>query len=484
MPFEHGIYTNKAAALMPATNVSTRGIQVVIGTAPVNLLSNPAAAVNTPLLLAGISDVYSKLGYSDDLASYTIMQAVHASLEVFDVAPIVAINVLSPSTHTTAKTSDGAMVDGAYTLLEKSVLLASLVVKNSTESETFVLGEDYTAAFNPDGTVTIRRIADGGISTDTTSIKTTYNILDPTKVTASDIVAGVAYVNRVFQALDYVPEIIIAPGYSHTASVGAALIAAASQISTVFKATAIVDIECTTAYTRALAIAAKTTNSYNSRNAIVCYPKVKTILGKTVWMSAQLAALLQFTDSQYDSSPFVSPSNKSFKILGAYLGDGTTEVLYTLEEANQLNAEGIFTALKFQGWRGWGNHTGFYSYTAESSGTVYDPSDSFINVKRAFDWQANGFITRYWNKIDSRFNYRAIQTLITDENQFYNAFIAAGLVAGMKLVYDQKANPDSDVMKGILKFKQSLAPYLPIQVLENTLQFDASLLETALGGES
>jgi hypothetical protein len=484
MPFEHGIYTNKAAALMPASNVSTRGIQVVIGSAPVNLLPDPAAAVKTPILLAGISDVYSKLGYSDDLASYTIMQAVHASLEVFDVAPIVAINVLDPSTHTTEKTSNGAMVGGAYTLSEKSILLDSIVVKNSTDSTTFVLGEDYTAAFNADGTVTIRRIADGDITTDTTVIHNTYDILDPTKVTASDIVAGVAYINRVYQALDYVPEILIAPGYSHTATVGAALIAAAAQISTVFKATAIVDIDSSTATTRALAITAKATNNYSSRNAIVCYPKVKTSLGKIIWMSAQLAALMQFTDSQNDSSPFVSPSNKSFKIIGSYLGDGTTEVLYTLSEANELNAEGIFTALKFQGWRGWGNYTGYYSYTAESSGTVYDPSDIFINVKRAFDWQANGFITRYWSRIDNRFNYRAIQTLITDENQFYNAFIAAGLVAGMKLVYDQKANPASDVMKGILKFKQSLSPYLPIQVLENTLQFDASLLEAALGGES
>jgi uncharacterized protein len=469
---------------MPASNTASRGIQVVVGSAPVNMLAAPAA-VNTPILLSSLSDVRDKLGYSSDLDSYTIMQAVHATFEVFDTAPIVAINVLDPTKHTTTgKTSNGAMVSGVKTISDLGVLLSTLVVKDSLGTTTYVKDTDYSVAFNADGTLAITRIATGAIASATATVNTTYSILDPTKVTAADVAAGVALIDRVFQATECIPEILIAPGWSHNTVVGAALILAAQKISTVFKATAVLDLDSTTAVTTAAAIALKTTDGYTSRDAILCYPKVMTNQSKIIWMSAQVAALMQYTDSLNDSTPFVSPSNKTFNILAAVLGDNSTQVLYTLDEANQLNAEGIFTALKFQGWKSWGNNTGYYSYTAEQAGTEYDPKDRFINVKRGFDWQLNGFITRYWSKIDSPTNFRAIQTLITDENQFYNPFITAGLVAGMKLVYDQTANPIDQLLEGKIVLKQYLTPYLPMQVIENTVQFDVSMLTTALGGES
>jgi phage tail sheath protein FI len=484
MAYQHGIYGNIASTIMPASNVASRGIQVVIGTAPINLLSNPSAAVNTPILLSSLSDVKSSLGYSTDLDKYTIMQAVHATFEVFDLAPIVAINVLDPAKHVTAgKTSNGAMASGTYTISDKGVLLSTLVVKDGTGATTYDKGSDYTAAFNSDGTLTITRIATGDITTATSEIETTYSVIDPTKVTAEDVVAGIAYVNRVFQATDCIPEILIAPGFAQGATVGAALISAAESVSTVFKATALVDIDSSVSTTIAAAIAAKTTDCYTSRNAVVCYPKVITNQSKTVYMSAMLAALMQYTDSLNESTPFISPSNKTFNILGTVLAGGTS-VLYTLDEANQLNAEGIFTAINFQGWKSWGDNTGYYSYAAEQAGTTYDPVDKYINVKRAFDWQNNGFITRYFAEIDDPMNYRAIQTLITDENQFYNAFIAAGMVAGMSIVYSQKENTIASILAGKIVFHQYMTPYLPMQTIENTMQFDPTMLAAALGGAS
>jgi phage tail sheath protein FI len=484
MSYQHGIYGSIAKTVMPASNVASRGIQVVIGTAPVNLLSNPSAAVNTPVLLSGLSDVKASLGYSTDADSFTIMQAVHASFEVFDIGPIVAINVLDPAKHvTTGKTSNGAMVNGGYTISDKGVLLSTPVVKDGTGTTTYAKGTDYTAAFNSDGAVTITRIATGEIATATAEIETTYSVIDPAKVTSDDIVAGIAYVNRVFQATDCIPEILLAPGYAQNAAVGAALISAAAAVSTVFKATAVVDIDSSTAKTISAAIAAKTTDGYTNRNAIVCYPKVVTNQSKTVFMSAMLAALMQYTDEQNDSTPFISPSNKAFNILGTVLADKTS-VLFTLDEANSLNAEGIFTALNFQGWKAWGDNTGLYSYNAEQAGTTYDPVDRYISAKRSFDWQNNGFITRYFSRIDNPANYRAIQTLITDENQFYNAFITAGMVAGMSIAFNQQENTIDAVLAGKIVFHQKLAPYIPLQVIEVTLQFDPTMLTAALGGAS
>lgn len=483
--YQHGIFVGIAPTVMPVANLAEAGVQVVVGTAPVNMLANPAAAVNVPLLLNSLADASSLLAYNSDidLDNYTIGQAIHATMEVFNTAPLVAINVLDPAKHTTTgKTSNGNMVNGVFTPTDKGIMLNTLVVKDGTGATTYVLGTDYTASWNSDGSLSITTISTGAI-TASEAIETTYSILDPTLVTAADIVSGIATIDRVFQAVNVIPEVLLAPGWSQQPTVAAALIAKCPQVSTVFKASAVVDLDCAVNLTPAEAIAWKSTNGYISRDAIYCYPKVTTNQGKVIWMSAQLAALMQTVDAQNDSTPFVSPSNKSFNILGSQLADGTA-VLWELEEANQLNGEGIVTALNFQRWVAWGNNTGFYSWTAAQAGTVYQPQDQWIPIKRGFDWQANRFIVQYFTNVDNPTNYRAIQTLITDENRYYGPFITAGMVAGMAIYFNQAVNPISQILEGTIQFQQSLTPFPPMQAILNTLQFDPAMLQTALGGGS
>lgn len=479
--YPHGIYVNEQSTVMPVSNTATAGITCVVGTAPVNMLANPAAAVLAPIELNDISDVQSQLGYSSNVDKYTIMQAVHSFFEVFGIAPLVAINVLDPTKHTTTgKTASGALSGGSYTFTDAGILLSEFVLKSGDGLITYVAGTDYTAAFNSDGTLTVTRVAAGEIPAANSEIEATYSVLDPTKVTDADIIAGVAAINRVYPALGINPETLIAPGYSQNNDVSTALIAAAANVSSVFKATAVCDIDSAANKTISAAITAKATQGLATRNVIACYPKVMTTVGKTIWQSAQLAALMQYTDSNNESSPFVSPSNKTYNVVAAVLADGT-QVNYTPDEANQLNGEGIFTALRMEGWKSWGNNTGIYSLSA---GGTYDVKDRYINIKRGFDWQANRFIRDYFAKIDSPLNYRAIQTLITDENQFYNGFIAAGLVAGMSMEYNQADNPTSSLLNGAITFTQYLSPYTPLEVITNNLQYDVSMLQTALEGGS
>lgn len=479
--YQHGIYVNEKSTVMPVSNTATAGVTCVVGTAPVNMLANPAAAVLAPIELNDISDVQSQLGYSSNLDKYTIMQAVHSFFEVFGIAPLIAINVLDPAKHTTTgKTATGALSGGSYTFSDTGILLSGFVLKSEDGTITYALGTDYTTAFNADGTLTVTRVATGKIATDASEIEATYSILDPAKVTDADIIAGINVINRVYPALGINPEILIAPGYSQNPDVSAALIGAAQNVSSVFKATAVCDIDSAANKTIAAAITAKAAQGLANRNVIPCYPKVMTTVGKTIWQSAQAAALMQYTDSNNESSPFVSPSNQTYNVVAAVLADGT-QVNYTLDEANQLNGEGIFTALRMEGWKSWGNNTGIYSLSA---GGTYDVKDRYISIKRGFDWQANRFIKDYFARIDSPLNFRAIQTLIADENQFYNGFIAAGLVAGMSMEYNQEDNPISSAMDGQITFTQYLSPYTPLEVITNNLQYDVSLLQTALQGGS
>ena len=48
--YRHGIYVSEQETSMIAPLNGTAGLQVVIGTAPVHLLADPAAAINKPLL--------------------------------------------------------------------------------------------------------------------------------------------------------------------------------------------------------------------------------------------------------------------------------------------------------------------------------------------------------------------------------------------------------------------------------------------------
>ena len=51
MAYKHGVYTSEVATSMVAPITGTAGLQVIVGTAPVNMLKDPAAAVNVPLLV-------------------------------------------------------------------------------------------------------------------------------------------------------------------------------------------------------------------------------------------------------------------------------------------------------------------------------------------------------------------------------------------------------------------------------------------------
>ena len=57
-----------------------------------------------------------------------------------------------------------------------------------------------------------------------------------------------------------------------------------------------------------------------------------------------------------------------------------------------------------------------------------------------------------------------------------------GQCAGIRMVYDKEDNPINQVLDGKIVFRQYLAPYTPAEDILNILEFDPSMIETALGG--
>lgn len=481
MAYKHGVYTSEVATSLVAPITGTAGLQVVVGTAPVNMLADPAAAVNVPLLVNNYKEAVAAVGYVADFKSYTLCESISANFSVVGVAPMVLINVLDPTKHKTALTTTNVQVnDGVAVIEEVGVLLAGLTIKK--EATMLNSGTDYTTTWNDDGTLNIVLIS-GGAGDGATTLAVTGNKIDPSAVTAADIVGGVSastgaetgleVVRQVYPKLSMTPGILLAPRFSADATVAAALQAKTKSINSVFGAVCIVDIDSSadgaTKYTDVKT--RKEAQAVSDPNAYAVWPYAK--LGETVYSgSALAAALTAYTDAQNDDTPNVSPSNKTIAISAACLADGT-EVLLDQEQANTVNSFGVATWLNMNGFRLWGNNTAAYP-------GITDPKDRWFSVRRFMTWAANSFILTYFQKVDSPANKRLIEAIVDSENVRGNGFVARGVCARYEIVYNEDENTTTDLLDGKITFHQCITPFTPAEDIEDIIEFDPDALSAAL----
>ena len=483
MPYEHGVRIEENPTSIPTPAKSEGGVPVIFGTAPINLAVDPAYATNKLFLCNTFAEAQAALGYSEDYANYTLCQAMDAFFKAFGVGPVVLCNVLDPAnaSHKEAITQSAVTVsDSQSVLTELGIIMSSLAFKdNGTD---LVEGTDYTLAFNADGKVVVTFL------TSTTTVTVTGNKLKPSGVSASDVIGsidagtgvytGIQLVDKVYPELSVVPGLILAPGWSHLPTVGLALAAKCEDISGLFRAECIVDIDCGQTGSGALkytdVATLKDSCGYADEHMITLWPAVK-FAGKIMAYSAIYAAMTVYTDINNDNVPNLSPSNKPLRIGSAVLYNGT-EVSLDITQANELNAAGVVTALNLNGFRSWGNNTAAYP-------AVTDPKDRWICCRRFFSWWGNSFITAYMNKVDDPANYRLIESIVDSENVRANALVSEGKCAGLRMVYSKEDNPIDAVINGKIKFRQYLAPYTPAEDILNVLEFDPSMIEAALGGE-
>lgn len=482
MAYKHGVYPSELPTSITAPAEATSGLQVVIGTAPVNLLDDPASAVNKPLLANTYASAVAAVGYSDDFAAYTLCQSISASFRVVGTAPMVLVNVLDPAKHTADLASTQVQVNSGVAVLEETgVLLAGLTVKSGSTALT--ADEDYVATFDDNGFVTFA-IIPGGAGADATTLTVTGKKLDPSKVKAADIVGGInaqgvetglQVLRQIFPKLNMVPGLLLAPGWSEDATVAAALQAACENINGVFSCNCFVDVDCSSAgATQYMDVKQqKEKQAITSRH---CYPVwLYGKVGDTIYAgSALAAALTEYTDSQNQGIPHVSPSNKTIAISAACLKDGT-EVLLDQEQANVVNSYGVGTWLNINGFRLWGNNTACYPGNA-------DPKDRFFSVRRFFDWDNATFILTYFQKVDSPMNHRLIEAIVDSENVRGNSFVSRGICARYELVYNEDENPTTDLLNGKITFHKYMTPYTPAEDIEELVEFDPNALSSALAG--
>jgi len=477
--YKHGVYISEVpTSLVPPVNVGA-GLPVVFGTAPVNLAADGMGKVNEPVLCYTYKEAVEALGYSDDWAKYTLCEFMKSHFALFNVAPVVFVNVLDPAVHKTEVPSETVtLTAGSGKLANLGVMKSTAVIKSADGNTTYVKDTDYSLAFDEDGYLVCSRKSTGAIPQNTTTVKAGYTHLNPAAVDTDDIVGGIdvstgakeglELVNEVFPRFRLVPGQILAPGWSHSPAVAAVMDAKAGNINSHFRCISLVDIPTGTVTKYSDAAAWKTTNNYVSTGQIVCWPKVQ--LGDDIYhLSTQVAGAICQTDGANSDVPYVSPSNKGLQCNGAVLADGT-EVVIGPDEGAYLNGQGIVTALNFiGGWKVWGNRTGSYP-------AVTDPKDCFIPIRRMFDWIGNTLVLTFWQKVDNPLNKRLLDTVVDSANIWLNGLAARGFILGGKVVLLKSENPTTDLMDGIVRFHVYVTPPSPAREMDFIIEYDPNYL--------
>lgn len=489
MAYKHGIEVMEKATSFPSPLSTKYGVQVVFGTAPVNLAASPA--VNRPVKAASFEEAEAALGYSDDWETYTLCQSMYASFQLFQVNPVIFVNVLDPGKHVKELEAAVYAVRNKQAVAEaQGVLLDSIEVSIKTadgtaESTAEVLapGADYVADFDESGRLVLTVLSTGKAS-GAAELTVSGKMLAPELVTEEDLIGaydvetgketGLEVLRQVYPMYGVVPGAILAPGWSQRPNVGAALQGKCGDICGAFRCMCLLDLDTEQArkYTDCEEIKEKM--GYNDAHAIVLWPMVLSE-GRSLYYSAVYGAMMSYCTAANEDVPYLYPSNKEINVEGAVLAD-STEILLDQVQAGIVNGGGIVTAFHDIEWKSYGNNTGCYPSNT-------DPKDRWIGCRRMFDYVANYFVAEYRKKLDSSMNRRLVDDIVNSFNIWGNSLTAAGMCAGLYAEYRSEENTLDDVLAGHMKLRIYFAPYTPAEYINAVMEFDVAALESAMEQE-
>lgn len=447
--YKHGTYGELQDSIArPSTQSGT--IAVYVGTAPVNLIRGYTAYVNSPVYLTSFNLVKRYMGYSDNWGAFTLCEAFKAHFDnsFGNVGPIIAINVLDPATHKKAEatTKQLTFVNKRATIDGDTIILDTLVLADKVEGTDFTVDYDFTKK-----QTIITDISSEGIST---QVQATYSEVDTTMVKASDIIGGVTSggvysglgcVGLIYPELNWITNIIAAPGWSEDKTVYEAMINAANNINGHWQAWVVADIPIDDNDTIDEAITWRETNGYTNERTKTCWPQGldgfgNIYHGSTAWVWGHLDI-----DATHNGVPMETPSNKPTFIAKQYFGASSTNRGFDQQEANRLNEKGISTFVYWGGsWVLWGPHTAAYEF-----GAVTDPRVIFDNNMRMMFYVLNNYQQEWAPYIDKPMTRHLKDTILNREQEKADALVAIGALIGKPVVsFDAEDNPTSELVEG------------------------------------
>jgi len=480
MSFYHGVKVSEQTTSVATPVVAGSGIPFVVGTAPVQSVGGKA---NVPVLANSYAEAVAALGYSDAWDKYTLCEVIYSHFKLYGMAPIIFLNVLDPETMKESVAAADKDVIAKQIKLPLEAIDTTVVVKaQGGDGEPYVKDTDYALFY--EGENLIIEVLSGGAAYSATKLNVAYDKVKPSDVTSTEIIGGyntetkkttgLECINQVLPMFGIIPDLILAPGFSHESTVAAAMATKAAGINSLFTAKALIDVDTDSVsgadhYSEVPAW--KNGKNITDKTQVICWPLVK--LGdKTFHMSTHVAGLIAQVDTKNDGCPYESPSNKKLQI-DSLVVKGGTEVVLDLNQANYLNENGVVTALNFiSGYVLWGNETACFPAST-------DIKDYFICVSRMFGWVGSTIIQTYWSKVDNPTNKRLVNSIVDSINIWLNGLTSEEKLLGARVEFREDENPLTSLLAGKIKFHIYMAPPVPAREIEFVLEFDTAYL-TAL----
>lgn len=474
---EHGITARQVETSVSTPVTAGSGIAFIVGTAPVHTVGGP---VNVPVLGQNYREAVSALGYSNNWKNYTLCEMIYSSFQLYEVSPVIFVNVLDPEKHKqTVEAEEFDVINGKVNLPLETIA-KTVKVTDESGAIAYVREEDYDLLYDGENLI-LECLSSGSIPEGAGKLKIGFEAVDPSKVSDSDIIGGFHIATKkttgfelldtVFPKFNLVPDLILCPGWSHKPEIAAIMTAKAENINGVFEGKALIDVDASTVKHYTDVPAWKKKHNLFSKYQILFYPMVKSG-DKMFHLSVQAAGLFAKVDTNNGDCPCESASNKMLRADSAVTDNGTggEETFLDPQQANYLNSNGIVTALNFMGgFVLWGNESACFPSNT-------DLKDYFYCVSRMFAWVSNTLVLTFWGKLDKRLNRRLIDSICDSINIWLNGLIAEEKILGGRVEFRSDENPETALMSGKATFHIFLTPCSPAKHFEFILEYDKNYL--------
>ncbi|MDE5756980.1 MAG: hypothetical protein K2H85_00055, partial [Allobaculum sp.] len=151
------------------------------------------------------------------------------------------------------------------------------------------------------------------------------------------------------------------------------------------------------------------------------------------------------------------------------------------DEANELNENGIVTAVRWGGkWRLWGSHTAAYSYEDEDAG-VQDPTTQFGTAIRTMLHITNRFQADNFDLIDQPMTNAIKDNIIQKEQSKLDTLVSMGALLGQPKISFSEDNSPEQIMGGNFVWDISATTGIPFKSGTVRLGYTDTGIYTLLG---
>lgn len=481
--YQHGAFALLGDSVAQSA-IQAGTVPVYIGLAPVNLIKNYAEneIINTPVKLSNFLNAQKTIGYSKAWDNFTLCEAIgaHFDNKLGNIGPIYVINVLDPDKHKKAEATqfEVSFTNGVAEFVSDTAILDTITLEEKVQDVDFTVSYNFTS-----GKVILTSIGTAQLDG---QLSGSYFEVDPSAVTEDDIIGaevdgvftGMKAVTLLYTKENQVANLISCLKFNTNKKVYNAMATFCNGINGHWQAFFVADIpvkdgeNAVDTYVKARNW--RDTNGYDSERSDIYWPMAYDDATNRIYHGSTLA-LVEYmrADQENDSIPFEPCSNKEIPVTRQYFGEGSKNQGFDQVTASaELNAYGISTIVYWGGnWVLWGGHTAKYKF-----GKDIDVRATDAHYMRMLFHCMNGFQRRQASKIDKPFNLQLKDSIINEEQEVLDGFIAVGaLLPGSKIEFLPSENSTSDMINGDFKFE------LPVTVTPRAKSLTGTVYYTDKG---